>query len=217
MSHNGESVAECGFTLLELLIAMTLLGMLMALFSGSVQLGTRVWERSKVSLDETSNGQVLSNFLRDRIEQAVPLTRFTSDASEPIFEGTSDRLRMVSRMPISLGDNLYLIELEHVDDQASDGINGRLVLRWRRHNQETQQDWENFNERTLSSEVADLSISYFGEGAGGTPAAWHQQWWDIERLPALIKIDLAFSRDRPNWSLTLTAAPMVDEWYEVGF
>ena len=196
---------------------MTLIGMLMALFLGSVQLGTRVWEKSKASLDETSKEQLLTSFLRDRVEQAVPLTRITSDAFEPIFEGTSNRLRMVSGMPMSLGADLYLIELEHVYDQSLDGNNGRLVLRWRQHQHDAQRDWENLNERTLSSDIADLSIGYFGGDADGAPAAWRQQWRDKDHLPALIRIDLEFNRDLPDRSMTLTAAPMVDERYEVGF
>ncbi|MGI9417356.1 MAG: PulJ/GspJ family protein [Geminicoccaceae bacterium] len=208
---------ERGFTLLELLIAMTLLGMLMVVFSGSVQLGTRVWERSKASLDETSHGLVLANFLKDRIEQAVPVMRTTADAFEPIFDGGSDRLRMVSAMPISLGNGLYQIELEHIDDRPSPGGRGRLVLRWRQHVDDVDGDSKGFSERTLSAHVADLRLSYFGQGNDGAPPAWHPRWRRTERLPSLIRVELAFDKDLDDRVMTLTAAPVIDEWYDLAF
>ena len=215
MRRRRPSPAERGFTLLELLIAMTLLGMLMVVFSGSVRLGMRVWERTEAGLDETSQALVLASFLKDRIEQAVPLVRPTAEGFAPVFEGGHDRLRLASSMPISLGAGLYLLELAHVDDPASERDGGRLVLRWRRHGEDGGES--DLGERTLSAGVTDLSISYFGGGADGAPADWRQQWRDRERLPALIRIELAFARDRPDRPMTLTAAPMVDEWYDVAF
>ena len=56
MSRRHElRAAERGFTLLELLVAITLLGLLMAALFGGLRLGTRVWETADARLDSSAN------------------------------------------------------------------------------------------------------------------------------------------------------------------
>ena len=62
--------AEQGFTLLEILVAITLLGLLMAALFGGVRLGVRAWEASGTRLDNDTRLTAVQDFLRDRLTQA---------------------------------------------------------------------------------------------------------------------------------------------------
>ena len=50
----GQAAAH-GFTLLELLAAIMLLGLLMAVLFGGLRLGARVWETADARLDPSSS------------------------------------------------------------------------------------------------------------------------------------------------------------------
>ena len=62
-----------GFTLLELLVAITLLGLLMAALFGGLRLGARVWETGETRLDASARVQIVQDFLRQRLAEALPL------------------------------------------------------------------------------------------------------------------------------------------------
>ncbi len=60
-----------GFTLLELLVAITLLGLLMAALFGGLRLGARVWETGETRLDASARVQIVQDFLRQRLAEAA--------------------------------------------------------------------------------------------------------------------------------------------------
>ena len=107
-----ESHDPAGFTLLELLVAMTLLGLLMMALFGGLQLGARVWEVSERALDDEGRTLAVRRFLHDRLEQAFPVRhRHTEGSGGIIFSGDRTTLRFVSTMPDSLGSGPFLMEL----------------------------------------------------------------------------------------------------------
>ena len=50
INRNIVSRAEGGFTLLEMLVAMMLLGLIMVMIFGGLRLGLRVWKLAKIGL-----------------------------------------------------------------------------------------------------------------------------------------------------------------------
>ncbi|MGI9419561.1 MAG: prepilin-type N-terminal cleavage/methylation domain-containing protein [Geminicoccaceae bacterium] len=207
--------AERGMTLIELLVAMTLLGMLMAALTGSLRLGARVWEKSGLSLDESSHVSVVSRFLKDRFEQALPIAvSEPAGADRPLFQGRRRMLRWVSTMPISVGDSPFVIELEHIEQPGVDR-SGDLIMRWQPLRDGCCRPDTSVGERTLIDEVVDMQLRYFGRKSDGTGSRWHDAWEDEPRLPGLIRIDLRFQKHGQDADMTLIAAIMVDEWYDV--
>src|SRR5437763_14961141 len=66
--ENGEA----GFTLLELLIATTVLAFLSLLLFGGLRFGTRVWEKSETSTTETNRVRAAQLLLSDAISHIYP-------------------------------------------------------------------------------------------------------------------------------------------------
>lgn len=64
---------EVGFTLLELLIAITILGLLATILFGGLRFGTRVWNTGDQALERFSEVQSAYEVMRRTLTRAVPL------------------------------------------------------------------------------------------------------------------------------------------------
>jgi general secretion pathway protein J len=202
-----------GFTLLELLVAITLLGVLMAALFGALRLGARVWETGEARLDAGARLQVVQEFLRQQLGQTVPLTEITGDPGAlpgMLFEGTSEDLRFVSLLSAHLGGGASLMELT-LQPPARGGEPGDLVLRTRpldlADDGPARPETE---ERVLIAAIESLEIAYFGAERPGAAPTWWQQWQGQPSLPALVRVRVGFPQgDRRRWP-ELIVGLMVD-------
>jgi general secretion pathway protein J len=199
---------SAGFTLLELLIAITLLGLLMAALFGGLRLGARAWDRSEERLSESARLQAVQNFLRDRLAQAYPL--YAEDESGRLrlgFEGDPAAVRFVTLMPEYLGTGFA--ELVLAVEERSDATD--LVVRWRHFELEPQPDEEAEPQiKVLLEGIEALEIAYFGALARGEPARWHEQWLEGSALPQLVRLRVLFFEDDRRYWPDLIVRPMTD-------
>jgi general secretion pathway protein J len=212
----GRRAAEHGFTLLELLIAITLLGLLMAVLFGGLRLGARVWETADARLEASARLQIVQDFIRHRLTEtlpleAVPLELAEVGVSEPLFLGTIEAVRFVSLLPEHLGAAVYLMELALAESRYADGTNN-LVLRWRpfEPNDQAAEEEVEPQERVLIENVEALELSYFGTVDPEQPPDWWQSWEGRPELPRLIRLQVRFTEnDERRWP-ELIVRPMVD-------
>ncbi|MGH1482979.1 MAG: prepilin-type N-terminal cleavage/methylation domain-containing protein [Geminicoccales bacterium] len=207
-----------GFTLLELMVAMTLLGLLMTALFGGLRLGARVWEVSDRVFDDESRILTTQRFLRDRLEQTFPARHRDDDGSGPIvFSGDRTSLRFASTMPDSLGPGPFIMELvlEHGPHQeaAQD-----LTLRWRTIGTGENDAGNAADQRVLISDLAIIDFAYFGsKDDARSPPGWHSTWQDQETLPDLIRLDFGAGEGAvADWP-PLIVSLMVNAWHDPTF
>ncbi|MET1079717.1 MAG: prepilin-type N-terminal cleavage/methylation domain-containing protein [Pseudomonas sp.] len=100
-----------GFTLIEVLIALSLTGLLvMVLFSG-FQVGIRSWQSVERHTARVEEGRQLSSLLSRQLAQVQPFILGGEQRSESAFLGEAKRLRYVAPLSISSGNLPYLFEL----------------------------------------------------------------------------------------------------------
>src|SRR5690242_3810902 len=61
-----------GYTLIELLVAMLLLGLVGLTITGGIQFGARVWEHSETNISDTEALDMTQGILREFLSVAVP-------------------------------------------------------------------------------------------------------------------------------------------------
>lgn len=204
-----------GFTLLELLVAMTLLGLLMTALFGGLRLGTRVWEASDRVLDDESRVLTIQRFLRDRLEQTFPAKHRDDDGNGPIvFSGDRTSLRFASTMPDSLGPGPFIMELalQHGPNQEAAHD---LTLRWQTIGTDEDDVADATDQRVLVSDLATIAFAYFGakDDAKGPPG-WHASWQDQERLPDLIRLEVGSGEGASTEWPPLIVSPRVNAWHD---
>jgi general secretion pathway protein J len=205
-----------GFTLVELLLAVTLLSMLMALTYGGLQAATRATDRGQKILQESGRLRMAHQFVRKQINQAIPLgfnqqEDVAAAMGEPplseVFFGTPESIRFVGPMPGYLGfGGPQVQELNIVN-----GDNGlELVL-----THALLQGFEdaNLDERepiVLIDHIASAEFSFLARDEEGELAGWVSDWEETAKLPVAMSLAIQFEEGAyTEWPL-LVAAVKVD-------
>lgn len=185
--------ATRGFTLLELLIAMSLTGAIMALLYNGFNLGIESWDRGQARADRMSEIRLAQDFLRRQLRRSVTVYRNdTREGRLLYFKGEADRVGWVAPMLqyLDLG-GLYYMELDWVAGGSADA-GGWLRLRWHPYNpadEDDQIEAEGVDHTVLLTGVSEFSIGYFGPGENfDDDPEWRDSWEHPQLRPSLIRI-----------------------------
>jgi len=196
---------QSGFTLLETLVAVTVLALLMIGLTQGVRSGFTFWSAQTRRSAETAELDATARVLRGLLT-AIPVGSAAAGrgaaASAIAFEGRADRLGFVGDLPTGFGDTRRA-------DITIVLRGGRLMLAWTAHRHEASGGTAPPpTEVELIRGVEGLEFAYWGDPAGGSAAQWLMQW-DGPALPQLIRIRLGFGKaDGRHWP-DLVAAPQL--------
>lgn len=209
--------AGAGFTLLELLVAVTLLGLLMAALFGGLRLGARVWETGETRLDAAARVQIVQDLIRQRLAQALPLEAVLPEGEDyqALFLGRVDSLRFATLLPEHLGGGLALIELaiaEAPQERADGEERADLVLRLRPFEPAEEVVPETApEERVLLEDVEAFELAYYGALGPDELPEWWEAWEGQIDLPQLVMMHVRFAEDDPRRWPELVVHPAIDE------
>lgn len=200
-----------GFTLVELLVAITLLGLLMSALFGGLQLGARAWETGQTRVEASSRLQVVQQFIRTRLEEAVPVFLTDRRGDERVaFRGQPDQVSFVGTLPEVAGGGLHQFTLGLSED---DGEGHNLSLAWRRF----MVDEEGVlvpgpvaGRRNLMTGIAGLSFAYYGFTADDGAPAWHESWGEPDLMPTLVRLAVGYGEGDPRTWPELAVRPMIE-------
>lgn len=201
--------ATSGFTLLEMLIAMTLLGFILALLFGALRLGSRSWDAGELRASNNTHLALLQGFLRRELSQTTPYFWKKKTDASMAFAGEPSRLRMVAPLVAHLGHGgLYLLSFELAESNT-----GRQLIMRRVIPTAGSTDFSALDQAeklVLAEQVESLSFAYYGAPDTNTDPAWLERWENVgtpQRLPYLIRLRVTFSNGR-RWP-DLVVAPLI--------
>lgn len=202
--------AQRGFTLLELLISLTLLGLILVLLFGGLRLSIRSWDSVQKKVDNLNSVRSVEGFLRREMEQIYPYRWKAAPARRFAFVGERHKVNFVAPMPSRIGiGGLYAIALEL--EQTGSGRR----LTWKYVPVDPQmQDFSSLDpakEMVLAGTeliaVDDIWLSYFGRETESAAPRWLDRWDSTVTMPQLIRIKVRFA-DGSEWP-DFVVAPML--------
>lgn len=192
-----------GFTLLEILAALVVLGLLMAGLSQAVGFGLRLLEQDRAGAGGLGELEAVDRLVRRLIEHTDP----GSARDAVAFVGAPQ----VVAFRTDLGAAAAALATREADVRLSvEG--GRLLLRWVPYLHAANliappqpRDTE------LLRGLARLEIAYWDRGGNqGTPPGWQGEWRERADLPALVRVRFVFPAGTARRWPDIVAAPMRD-------
>lgn len=201
-----------GFTLLELLLAITLLAVIVLVLAGGLRFGARAWEAGSTRGNEIARLEVVQSFLRRQLAGATPLRPIgPRESRHYAFDGTPERLRFAALAPPQFGvGGFYEIELA-LEDDPDDASGRRLVLTARLYHPEMAEppsEEEILAHSVLLEGVTAVEFRYFGRRIRREEPAWTGAWQGTTLLPRLVDLRVTFADRRRYWP-EFTAALML--------
>jgi general secretion pathway protein J len=173
-----------GFTLLELLVAIAVLGLLSLSIARGLSLGSGAWGRAHTRTSQAERLRDTTRLLRQLVAGAIPA--FASSAPDDrtiAFAGTPEELRLVTRLPPSAGTPATVAARLFLQD-------GALILAWRLDLPRSDGDGTLPETRqVIAQNIAALKFAY--------AAPWQPQWLGQTKLPALVSIAIE-DNDEPH-------------------
>jgi general secretion pathway protein J len=177
-----------GFTLLEIMLVLSLLGVLLTLVGGALLGANRAVlkaQRYTVSLDEMRAAQ---HFLRTAIGQALPLDSTEDDSQgSGFFEGSAQRLEFVATLPGTLGGGIQRHTLSLVGEEGKRSLQVAFAQVQSSAEGTVSRPWG--EPQVLVRDVAALQFSYRGVSPKGVATGWVSDWPWPTRLPRAVRID----------------------------
>ena len=187
---------QTGFTLLELVVAITLMGVVLVLLYSGLRLGLNGWDGGEARAEATNRLRLVEEFLRRQLAQSMTVYQ-TNNQQENwqenrqenrqenvvVFTGQADRIEFVAPMLAQLGQGgLYRVRIEVGD--------GRLWIRWRPYLPADPNAGEE-RETVLLEKVSSVEWAYFGAERDDDPQPqWHSAWTQATRRPKLVRLNL---------------------------
>jgi general secretion pathway protein J len=198
-----------GFTLIEVLLAITLLSTIMALAVGGLRAAQRASTSGEAVIEQTNNLRVVHQFVRRQLSQAqaMVIEQDENDEVPTRFIGESDWVRFVAPMPgyLSYG-GLYVQQFA-----IEPGPNGReLVFYFAMLNGYEQGEIEQTQGVVLLDGLNGGDFWYLGEDPETDQPLWSNAWERVDALPLSVELDLDLVRENQMVWPTVAAAVRVD-------
>lgn len=193
--------AAIGFTLVEMLIALTLMSLILTTIFSGLYGTSRLWSRSEALAEENDATRIGMTLLRRLISETVPITRMDGHTPALLFQGEQDALRWVAPLPShGGGTGLYWTGLSL--NRTALG-KSQLVLTYvpmRPETPPTPMAFESDSESVvLAQSVEQLEIAYYGTTQDDLPSRWQDDWSAVDRLPALVRLTLRRREGEEPW------------------
>ena len=195
-SFDASPVASRGFTLLEMLVGLTLLGVMLILIYASLNVGLRAWDTGEKRVSEAARQRVVQSFLRRELSQLFPVRWRGIAESKIAFEGAKDELKFVTMLTLGTSAREGGLQWGHLyvaGDETPGGERRQTLFIKRSAFNLQAKDWDGVDEAkpiALVTGVKTFELAYYGAENDTVDPQWTSEWINPLRMPQLIRITL---------------------------
>ena len=197
-----------GFTLIEVMLAISLVALVMAMAYGGFRAAVRASNTGEVIIEENNRLRVVQQFVRRQLMLAQALDiEEEADGERIRFLGDRDRVRFVSPMPGYLsygGPYVQQLSIER-------GMEGyELVYYYAMYNGYEPGDIEAHDGIVLLEGLARGEFHFLGMDPEDQEVFWADFWEMTDELPMAVAVEIDLEREHGQVWPDLIAPVMVD-------
>lgn len=182
--------AQAGFTLIELVLAVTLLAGMLAMAWGGLGYALRAWEAGDANGHRAADLRLSENFLRRELSEMFPMRWKDPMTLKFAFDGQKQSMRFASVRPPGISaPGLSLVSLELIPGAAGRRTKD-LVMRRAPPDDEAKDfaPLERADGTVLVPEVEAVEFGYFGAENDLNEPRWTDTWPYPGRMPLLVRL-----------------------------
>ena len=194
---------EKGFTLLELILSISILSLVMVTIYGTLSMGSRTWEKGERDIEKIQRMRVVMNLLAREIKSTFPykVTPSELDTHKEFyaFDGKKDSISFVSSVPLR-GEKGGLSWLTFWVEEDE----GLVVVEQDALRADIFEERDSLDKdlmEVLDPRVTDIRFEYYklksGKEEGEGEGEWEEKW-DAEKektLPNAVSVELTFEEE----------------------
>jgi general secretion pathway protein J len=171
-----------GFTLLEMIIAITLVATIMLVVAGAMRLGYRSVASGEKKIENLERFRASFAIIDAQVQSAAPLTYDSQGTKRTYFEGGRDFLRITTNYSIWGGRRGHVIAEYRVQMDES----GKAAL----FASESMVGTANKQTTVLFKGFDQIYFEYFSQETGEETGRWVDQWAEEARTPLKVRVSL---------------------------
>lgn len=187
-----------GFTLVELLVALTLASLVAMLAYGGLHVALRSWNSAELRQQEMERSYLTQALLRRLLESPQPFSvRDDEDVQQVAFFGDEEQVIFAAHLPaLDDSEQLYWVQLVQDKQITAKGLAWQLELRYMPFLEMEELNWSLLAESLASDGEREVLVE-------GLPSAWRfaylelrndgeldwqTQWQQQPGLPVLLRL-----------------------------
>lgn len=187
-----------GFTLLELLVAITITSLMASIMYIDLQFSVNAWKTGEARLNQMGQISTIQDFLRGRLEKAYPKWKVDdNNIGSVAYHGEPNFISFLTPMQVYLG-KAPLSEVSIGVKETKPGQNDLEVM-WKAKLPK-ENDVVQLEETVLLENIADVEFEYYGSEDVDKEPVWLKEWVNKTQPPFLISVSVHFlSGDDRVW------------------
>lgn len=179
-----------GFTLLEIIVVMTMLSLIMVMIYGGIQTSRKIAEKGLKRINASNEIRVVSELIRRQVSRILPMAFKEDDGEFVIFEGDDRHIMYVSPMPGYLGNggpHVQLIEIVNAK--------GGKILQfshWLLNDSLEEDSFEDSDHEpvVLLENIRGAEFSFVKLDEEGELGDWENSWEEPETTPLMVRLEV---------------------------
>ncbi|MBN1547721.1 MAG: prepilin-type N-terminal cleavage/methylation domain-containing protein [Syntrophaceae bacterium] len=181
--------AQLGYTLLELLIAMSLMVVIVGIMGGALALSYRSVEKSEVNIEKQERFRSAFSIMDAQIQSQLPITYDESGTKMIYFQGDAKNLQMATNYSIWGSGQGYVIVAYKIEDEMS----GEQTL----YAYEQTPGFDDTRKTALFKDATEISFAYLNPGVDDKPPDWLDEWRSTDlSLPTGVGLHIRYGTNK---------------------
>ena len=173
-----------GFTLLELLISLVMIGVIAIIITSAMRLGIHTVNTGETKIDHLERTRASFTIIDSQIQSQIPLTFEDNGEKKYYFQGDKESLQFSTNYSLWGGNKGYVMVRYKVESDDT----GKQVLAI----SEKVIGKNGYREARLFSAVDAIHFEYFFKYSTEEKGKWVNKWTDTANIPEKVNLHLIY-------------------------